>query len=292
VPFTDRIIRRRVVLGALLLVSLGLLTAYFREAEAGPVHGAQRAANQIAAPFAAAVQRVVRPFHDAWSWTSGLVTAREDVADLRAQNAALQAQIGLQQQEIERNARVAAEAGFVNSSGNANIFAQFRPVGATVITHSPLITSSHIGIHVGSNQGVRPNDPVVAGKGFLVGRVGAVSPGSAEVVLINDSSMAVSAKVNGRGANGVVKVSSGDPGTLVMQYVQPSRIVNAGDNVATSGQRAPGDLTSHYPDGLLIGQVTSVSQPESDLYKSIQVTPFADLSTLSSVIVLVPKGRP
>jgi hypothetical protein len=37
--------------------------------------------------------------------------------------------------------------------------------------------------------------------------------------------------------------------------------------------------------------VTSVGQNEVDLYKHVQLQPFVNFSTLSSVLVLIPKKR-
>ncbi len=59
----------------------------------------------------------------------------------------------------------------------------------------------------------------------------------------------------------------------------------------TAGWRS-GRLTSLYPKGIPIGWVSSVEQVDTDLYKRVQVTPYADFSSLESVMVVVnPKAR-
>ena len=58
-------------------------------------------------------------------------------------------------------------------------------------------------IDAGTSAGVEVNDPVVNGDG-LVGRVTAVTGGSARVTLITDHSSAVSAKVVPPGVQGVI----------------------------------------------------------------------------------------
>ena len=40
-----------------------------------------------------------------------------------------------------------------------------------------------------------------------------------------------------------------------------------------------------------IGRVTSVGQNEVDLYKHVQLQPFVNFKTLSSLVVLIPKNR-
>ena len=44
-----------------------------------------------------------------------------------------------------------------------------------------------------------------------------------------------------------------------------------------------------FPRGLRVGSVASVNKLDVNTFQTIQVDPFVDLSTLQSVIVLVPK---
>ena len=62
------------------------------------------------------------------------------------------------------------------------------------------------------------------------------------------------------------------------------------DTIVTSGWSSP-RLSSLYPRGIRIGRVTSVGRTDTDLYTQVQVTPFADLSSLEAVLVLIPVDR-
>ena len=73
-------LRARLVALGLVLVSLALLTVYFRESSGGPVHGAQRIVVSVLTPFEAAAERVSRPFRDAYGWTSDLFQAKGEAA--------------------------------------------------------------------------------------------------------------------------------------------------------------------------------------------------------------------
>ena len=66
---TSSALRRRIVLGALVLLSLALITVSFREQSDGPLHDAQAAAASALQPLEVAVERVARPFRDAYGWT-------------------------------------------------------------------------------------------------------------------------------------------------------------------------------------------------------------------------------
>jgi rod shape-determining protein MreC len=63
-----------------------------------------------------------------------------------------------------------------------------------------------------------------------------------------------------------------------------------GDTVVTAGWRSR-RFSSLYPPGILIGSVTSVGRADTDLFTQVQLEPFADLSSLEAVLVLVPSDR-
>src|SRR5204862_4273532 len=78
-------VRRRIVATGLVLASLALLSAYFRESDSGPLHGIQSTGAAILRPFEVGAERVARPFRDAANWFSGLVDAKSENAELRRQ---------------------------------------------------------------------------------------------------------------------------------------------------------------------------------------------------------------
>ena len=75
---------------------------------------------------------------------------------------------------------------------------------------------------------------------------------------------------------------------LVFDRVAKSANVAVGNIVISAGSLGKGALPSMFPRGLRIGTVSSVSNNDVDTFKTIQVQPFVDFSSLQSVIVLVP----
>src|SRR5262249_22989136 len=78
-PLSSRsasVLRRRVILAALVLVSLTLLTVYFRESSGGGLHSLQSTGSTVLRPFEVAANRVAQPFRDAANWLGGLSDAR------------------------------------------------------------------------------------------------------------------------------------------------------------------------------------------------------------------------
>jgi rod shape-determining protein MreC len=77
----------------------------------------------------------------------------------------------------------------------------------------------------------------------------------------------------------------------VLDRVRKQDVVRRGDEIVTAGWKASG-LSSLYPKGIQIGEVTSVGQTDTDLFQQVQVEPYVDFGSLDAVIVLVPSDRP
>ena len=158
-----------------------------------------------------------------------------------------------------------------------------------MIARSPTVWYSAVTVDVGSGEGAAVNDPVIDGDG-LIGRVAAVTGGSAQVTLISDHSSAVSAKVVPQGVQGVVKPVVGNPDELILDFLDSSKQVHRGETVVTAGWRAQG-LTSLFPPNLPVGEVASASIGEQVARQQVSVRPFADLRNVEMVQVLTGGWR-
>jgi rod shape-determining protein MreC len=285
----DRIPRRRLVLGLLVLAALGLLTGYFREGDAGSLHGAQRSSVSFSEPLESAAQRVAQPFRDAAGWVHDINRARRERDAALAENAVLRQRLAQATQTNADAESLREQLKFTSGSTNFGL-AGYRDVTADVIGRPLGLFNSRITIAAGTADGVHRNDAVVAGPGWLVGHVGQIGARASEVILINDPASLVSAGVPAENAAGLIKPSSGNRNVLILDYVSKARRVKTGDVVTTSGWKdAVTGLRSFYPRGLTIGNVTSSAATDTDLYREIQVTPAADLQSFSTVTVLVRK---
>jgi rod shape-determining protein MreC len=172
--------------------------------------------------------------------------------------------------------------------GSPSFPAGYDPVTTEIISRPPSEFQQQVGIAAGWSSGIRKNDPVVSADG-LVGRVTEVAHDTAQVTLLTDPNLSVSALDLTTKASGIVSHGQGR-GTLILDRVQKSLVVDRGDWIVTQGWRS-GPLTSLYPKGIPIGVVSSASQNDVDLYWQVQVSPRVDFGSLQSVIVLVPKNR-
>jgi rod shape-determining protein MreC len=270
----------------LVLVSLALITVYFRESEDGTLHGAQRIGLSVAMPFEVAGERIARPFRDAWGWASDLIGAKDENDKLRKEVEELRQKVIQQQTAVSENDRLKALLQFVDGP---TFPSGFDGVSTRVVGRPPSAYNQEVLIAAGTSSGVQRNDPVVTKDG-LVGLVTDVTSNGAKVTLLTDQSSAVSAAVLESGAAGIVRHGPSDSSALILDRVSKDELVTEGDLVITAGWRS-GKLESLYPRGIPVGTVKSVGQQDVDLYKRIQVTPLVDFDSLAEVIVLVPRNR-
>jgi rod shape-determining protein MreC len=271
-----------------VLVSLALITVYFRESSGGALHGAQRIGLSILMPFEVAGERISRPFRDAWSYSVDLVGAKSENKKLREEVAALQKELIEERTAARENERLRDIVRYISGPSFPD---DYRSVVTRVVARPPSAYNQVVLVAAGSGDGIAVNDPVVTEDG-LVGLVTEVTGNGARVTLLTDQTSAVSSLVLQSGAAGVVRHGPSDGSTLVLDRVGKDELVREGDLVITAGWRS-GKLESLYPRGIPIGTVASVGQQDVDLYKRIQVAPLVDFDSLAEVIVLVadPKAK-
>jgi rod shape-determining protein MreC len=272
-------LKRRIVLGVLVVASLALITVYFKESSGGALHGFQSGGATVLRPFEVGAERVAAPFRDAYGWFSGLVHARARAKRLQAEVDQLRQKEIQYQGAAAENEALRKQLDYVDSP---RFPTDFAPINARVLARPPGEFEQQIVISAGSANGVRLHAPVVTADG-LVGNVTLVAGREARVTLLTDQESAVSAVDLQTRAIGIVRHGQG--GGLILDRVSKDQKVNDGDTIVTAGTRS-GALPDLYPRGIQIGKVTSVGQSDTDLYKQIQISPYVPFGSLDSVVVL------
>ena len=270
--------RRRVVLALLVVLSLILLTAYFGEASGGGLHSVQRGFLTVVSPIQNGANKALKPVRDLIGWFGDTLHAKGQRNELRKQVDRLRRQLVADEAEKHGYHELTALLRLDNQLS----IADYHPVAATVVGKSPSVWYSTVTIDKGESSGVHVNDPVINDEG-LVGKVAQVASDGAQVTLITDSSVGVSARIGSSGATGIVQPKVGEPNDLLLQYLPANARANRGEYVVTSGTISSPD-DSLYPPGIPIGQVTQVD--EESAYRSVNVHPLADLHNLDVVQVL------
>ena len=270
------------MLALLIVGSFALLTVTYGQGS----NGMQRGVSTIFSPFQSVADRALKPARDLVNWFDETFDAKGRNSRLHQELEQARKQAVGSQAAIAENAQLRRLVG-LDSSGA--IPSGYTPVTGRVIARSPTVWFADVTIDVGSGDGVRVGDPVVNGDG-LVGSVGAVIGGSAQVTLLADHSSAVAAKIVPGGVQGVLKPSVGDPGDLILDFLDSEKLVGKGQAVVTSGWRAQG-LESGYPPNLPIGEVTKASPEEQEAQQQVHVRPYADLRDLDLIQVLTGGSR-
>ena len=275
--------RRRLVVGILCVLSLALVTVYFRESDGGVLHDVQSTGASVLRPFEVGAERVARPFRDAASWFGGLIHARDENKKLRRERDQARQQAILNQSAAAQLAQLKAILQYKDSP---RFPTDYNAVTTRVIGRPSGQFADQIVVGAGKNDGITKHDVVVNAEG-LVGEVTKVYNDVALVTLLTDRTAAVSVLDIGTKASGITR--RGHEGALAIDYVTKDQVVNQGDVFVTAGWRS-GDLSSIYPRGIPVCSVdTPVAQKDVEIYKDIQCVPFADFSTLEAVIVLTRK---
>jgi len=284
--------RRRAVLGLLVGLSLVLLTAYFGESAGGGLHSLQRGVLSVLAPVQEGASRALKPFRDLYGWFDDTIHARGQRDKLKKERDQLRREVIGASAAQRENAQLRRLVGLDHSDS----LSAYQPVTSRVIGRSPTVWYATITVDKGSSSGIRVDQPVVNGDG-LVGKVTAVTPGASQVTLITDHTSGVSAKVvaptvtdSANGFTGIVQSAVGNPGDLLLDFVPRRARILKGDRIVTAGSRST-RLESLFPPGIPIGTITKVDEQELSLYQRVHIRPFADLSRMDFVQVLVPNGN-
>lgn len=198
-----------------------------------------------------------------------LYNARQESRQLRAQLE--EAQLRLQTLEVQAGYTEELEAllGLKQTETDAPL------VAARVIAASPAAATRTVLIDRGMSDGIDVNMAVLTPRG-VVGKVVAVFPSTAQVLLISDQKSGVGVRVEGTELAGVVTGTGGADCRL--DYIPNEETVSPGATLTTSGQ------DQLFPAGLPVGQVVSVGPGE--LFLNIRVEPATPLMSLDHVLVL------
>ena len=280
--YRKQVRRRRAVLALLIVGSFALLTITYGSGS----NSVQRGVSAIFSPVQSVADGALKPARDLVNWF-------DQTFDARGRNERLQEELReVREEAIGAGAALAENAQYrklLKLDRSGAIPSGYEPVTGRVIARSPTVWFADVTIDIGSGDGVEVNDPVVNGDG-LVGKVSAVTGGSAQVTLIADHSSAVSAKVVPVAVQGLIRPNVGDPGDLILDFIDSTKRVHRGQYVVTAGWRAA-EIGSDFPPNIPIGEITDASIFDQEARQQVHVRPFADLRDLDLVQVLTGGSR-
>jgi rod shape-determining protein MreC len=278
---TQKEIRQRAPLWllALLAVNFGLMSWHAKDT--ATQQSVIRVWAQAAlSPFQRATTGVGGAGFNFFQRIANMRTAEAENEDLRRRLGEAENELRDARQARDENERLKRLLGFDKD-------AAYGRVPARVIARDPSVWFNSLILNRGTMSGVDLDMPVVTPEG-VVGRVVAVGPLTAQVMLVTDERAAAGAVVGQLGqSNAIGSVRGfGRNGLLEMRYVSGLETVNVGDYVVTTGQ------DRIYPPGLNVGNVVEVVSGSATTPHTIRVKPTARLESLQEVAVLQYKPPP
>ena len=271
----------RVLVVALVSISLVTITVDYREGTDGPLASLGDGALAVVSPLQEAVSKVTHPIGNFFSTLLRLPSIRRDRDVLRERVDTLETQLAEGRADQARLAELEALVGVQETLG-----IRIETTGAQVIANGVSNFEWTITIDKGSSDGIHENMPVVASAG-LVGHVVNVGTSSSVVQLIIDPDSSVAGRLDVSRQTGLL--SGEGPADLQMSLVEPTVEVAPDEHVVTAGYRIEGVAESLYPPNVLIGTVSRVLDEDSATEKFLTVRPAVDFSSLSLVLVVLSR---
>lgn len=238
-------------------------------------------------PLAEAAGMIVVPFEKSingiGSWIGEINQTFQDKQDLIDKNQELQDAVDTLTEQNNILIQNQSELSRLQELYNLDEeYSSYPKVAARIISKDPGNWYDTFMINRGSNDGIRVDNNVIAGKG-LVGIVTEVGPNWATVRAIIDDSSNVSAMTVGTDDTCVVegKLELIDEGKLrFSQLYDKDNKVTVGERVVTS------NISDKYVEGLFIGYVSEIELDTNNLTKTGTIVTPVDFQHLKDVFVI------
>ncbi len=186
------------------------------------------------------------------------------------ENEALREELLIHKRKLQQMAAIYAQNVRLQQLMNASESLQERVIVTELTGVSPDPLAHIVIIDKGSHHGVYLGQPLVDSDG-LMGQVIEVSPFSSQVMLITDSTHALSVQVNRNGVRAIVE-GVGDLYRLELRYVSNTVDIQEGDLLESSG------LGQRFPRGYPVAVVESITHDPGQPFAEVIARPVAQLN--------------
>jgi rod shape-determining protein MreC len=257
----------------LVLLGVTLITLSDRNSSEGIFNQVRSYARDVANPFQSSVHSALEPI-------GNFLYGAANYGTLQKENQVLRQELSSETSTFVQAESQLAESQQVLSQEHLGYLDKIPSVAAQVIEIGSANFEQSIELNCGATSGVTVGDPVVSAGG-LIGSVTAVSTHLATVTLLDDPSFTVGVRVVTSGIVGAA-AGEGQGNLLQVENVEVGAQVKPGDALVTSGLQG-----ERFPPGIPVGTVASVFAPAGGLQLSLAARPYADLSNLQFVRVLL-----
>ena len=259
-----------------LVLAAALLTGVAAAKGEGHASAVEDTAGAVRSPFQKVAQALVSRVEGFYGWLFNYEMLLQENENLRAYIAELEQQVRDNQQASEENVKLRE---LLNLSQKHTDFV-FE--SAKVVSWNASNWASTFTISKGSEAGLEVGDAVVTEYGVLVGTIAELGTNWAIVDTVVDIGTSIGVLV---GAEETSAMLLGDYTLMSSQYMKISFVAESGqvitgDIVVTSGAGGA------YPQGLILGTVSSVHTEAAGQFEYAVVEPFTDLNSLTQIFVI------
>ena len=259
-----------------LVIVVALLAGIAAATGNGKASTVEDTAGAVRSPFQKVAQALVSRVEGFYGFLFRYEMLMQENENLRAQIADLEQQVRDNQQATEENVKLRE---LLNLSQKHT---DFKFESAKVVSWNASNWASTFTISKGADSGLEVGDAVVTEYGVLVGTVAELGSNWAIVDTVVDIGTKIGVLV---GAEETSAMLMGDYTLMSSHYMKLSFVAESGqvitgDIVVTSGAGGA------YPQGLIIGTVSSVHTEAAGQIEYAVVEPFTDLNALTQIFVV------
>ena len=238
-------------------------------------------------PLAEAAGMIVVPFEKSingiGSWIGEINQTFQDKQDLIDKNQELQDAVDTLTEQNNILIQNQSELSRLQELYNLDEeYSSYPKVAARIISKDPGNWYDTFMINRGSNDGIRVDNNVIAGKG-LVGIVTEIGPNWATVRAIIDDSSNVSAMTVGTDDTCVVE---GELELIDEGKLRFSQLYDKDDKVTVGERVVTSNISDKYVEGLFIGYVSEIELDTNNLTKTGTIVTPVDFQHLKDVFVI------
>ncbi len=205
------------------------------------------------------------------AWIKNMSQLQEETQLLRQKNIQLSLQLESALIDHDENKSLKRLLNFKNESSMVLLPAKVLNMGISS-------NISSITLNVGSNDGVKVNQPVLVPDG-VIGKTLIVGETSTIVQSISDVNFRLSVRIYPSGATGILRYLNSN--ICEIREIQKNAEISIGDNVVTSG------FSYIYPDDLPVGEVIELIEERGSFQKVAKIRISPNLSSILNVFIIV-----
>lgn len=257
-----------IILAVLVIICAVILTVSFKDSEVF------RKTRQNLSDFFMPVQEKTFSFFQP---AIGFFRSLKDYTALAGKIEELEKEKAILEEKYSENINLKIENDALRDLAGLEVRKDHETAVAKVIGYSENTWQSEIVLNTGRKDGVLEDMAVVDQDG-LIGTVIFSSDDSCRVRLLHDPNTSIGARVLSSRNLGIIAGSH--DGKVFLDYYPDDELIFKGDTIITS------EYSDLVPPEILIGRVRSVSESSEQVYRIIEIDPFADFSSLEYVLII------